>query len=460
AWRYLLSGPDIIHYKYKKAKGKPFEVLAPDTRYVFVSSPTHIKELDRAPDNMLSLYAASSHMLQPEYTMHGYAWFDRKGTGGFGFVRVIRTLLTRNIPTILPDLTVMIKKQLADLQTEDPIFRGARHSSVYELTLNLVVLSNALVFFGPELARDRSFMNAALAYVEETVMGAEIIRLMPSFVAPVIGRIVSSRIRAQEKVFDVLYRAVEQRRCEKSLAKPGHFSKSYADCIEWILETCPEHNTRSTTSVVHELMAIWFGSVHGLAMTLTFAIHDLCLHPEYIEPLRYEIETQYDAFQNTGNGLPLLDSFIKESARLTPVESLSTRRQAVQPFALSDGTKLEVGDWACTPVRSIMLDPTNYPEPSQFSGFRFADPGLLHGSYPLQPQPSKLTDVDEKWQMWGTGRMTCPGRFYAAAVMKAILAQIILGYKCRLVDPTAPRSFAWRSTTVPRKSTRVAFEPR
>lgn len=56
--------------------------------------------------------------------------------------------------------------------------------------------------------------------------------------------------------------------------------------------------------------------------TVTFAIHDLCLHPSYVAPLRTELSaTQYKAFEESGVGLPLLDSFIKESARLTPVES-------------------------------------------------------------------------------------------------------------------------------------------
>lgn len=55
--------------------------------------------------------------------------------------------------------------------------------------------------------------------------------------------------------------------------------------------------------------------------TITFAIHDLCLHPEYMDPLRKEANVHYKEFERTGQGLPLLDSFIKESARLTPVES-------------------------------------------------------------------------------------------------------------------------------------------
>jgi hypothetical protein len=68
-------------------------------------------------------------------------------------------------------------------------------------------------------------------------------------------------------------------------------------------------------------MAIWFGSVHILSTTIVYVIQDLCLHPEYIEPIRRELETSYADFERTGQGLPLLDSFMKESARLTPVES-------------------------------------------------------------------------------------------------------------------------------------------
>ena len=60
-------------------------------------------------------------MLQPQYTMHGFNWFDRRGTEGVGFVRALRTLLTNNLPTILPDLRVNIistmHKSLAAYQT-------------------------------------------------------------------------------------------------------------------------------------------------------------------------------------------------------------------------------------------------------------------------------------------------------------------------------------------------------
>lgn len=94
-----------------------------------------------------------------------------------------------------------------------------------------------------------------------------------------------------------------------------------ADCISWIIETAPKQNPWSPERVIYELMAIWFGSLHILSTTIVYVIHDLCLHPEYVEDLRHEIKNVYAEFEQPGRGLPLIDSFMKESARLSPVES-------------------------------------------------------------------------------------------------------------------------------------------
>lgn len=58
-----------------------------------------------------------------------------------------------------------------------------------------------------------------------------------------------------------------------------------------------------------------------------------------------------------------------------------------------------------------MQSPEHYPEPTTFRGFRFADlkPQSQFGNAPeldfRQPVPSKLTDADYTWHVWGTGRM-------------------------------------------------------
>jgi hypothetical protein len=178
---------------------------------------------------------------------------------------------------------------------------------------------------------------------------------------------------------------------------------------------------------------------------------------------------------------------------------VGTRRHALQPFTFSDGTKLNVGDWACVPVQVMMRNPDFYPEPLQFHGFRFVDwkvlddAGLTTFKMPQPEGPSNLTDTEGNRHVWGTGRMTwyvkrclsfsflffsrflfgaweanpvvnfavdSPGRYYATAVMKVILAQVILNYDCRLVDMKSPRVFTWRSTTIPKSDTMVIFKLR
>lgn len=159
-----------------KSNGEPYEVLAPDGRYIFVSSPKHIKELDSAPDTILSLQAAAKQMLQPMYTMHEFNWFDRRGTEGVGFVKALRTMLTNNLPAILPDLGTIIRSRFEEVHETHPVIDGeftvlqcrqfvarlivtvsggphigARQSPVYIMVVKLVVLSNAVSFFGKDL---------------------------------------------------------------------------------------------------------------------------------------------------------------------------------------------------------------------------------------------------------------------------------------------------------------------
>ncbi|KAI7774340.1 ent-kaurene oxidase [Diaporthe eres] len=217
---------------------------------------------------------------------------------------------------------------------------------------------------------------------------------------------------------EVLLPTVLQRLDERDCGILGHEVPRYNDCIQWVMQSSAKSKPWSAQRIVHELMALWFGSVHITFTTACFALHDLCLHPEYIKPLRNEItSTGWTAFEDSrGQGLPLLDSFIKESARTNPVEAsmcqviVSTRRMALKTFQLSDGTTIEPGGWVCTAVRAMASDPAYFARPQEFHGFRFVDRGYLetvdHGADYVRPPPgtkSGLTEVAE-WQLWGTGR--------------------------------------------------------
>ncbi|KAI1413292.1 cytochrome P450 [Hypoxylon sp. FL1857] len=239
------------------------------------------------------------------------------------------------------------------------------------------------------------------------------------------------------------------------------------------METSPKAKPWTVKRVIHELIAVWFGSVHITSTTACFALFDLCLHPEYIEPLRNEVEkTTWETFDDSGGKLfPLMDSFMKESARVTPVESVSTRRKATKPFQLSDGTKVESGQWICSAVRGMNLDPANYSKAGEFHGFRFVEPDVLEHYFPAsspssgkfqKPDPGKSSEFIDlsDWQLWGTGKSACTGRWYASAAIKVMLGLFITKWDMELVDPKASRYFSWRTFIYPFSSTKFVLKPR
>jgi cytochrome P450 len=247
---------------------------------------------------------------------------------------------------------------------------------------------------------NEAFMDAAYENIEHVMRASEAIRVMPKFLAPFLGKFFSSSPNSQEIWHTTLRENIEHRLATQVRSKDGSLPADRPrDIVQWVIETAPKDQKWSPGRFTHEVMALWFGSIHGLSISATFALFALCNHPEYAEPLRAELQSdEWVKFIETSNGLPLLDSFIKESARMQPMDHMTSRRVALKPFSLSNGAKINSGDWICMPLKSMLSDPQYYPTPDQFDGFRFVRPDT-------QPEgPSKLTDVTYKWGMWGNIR--------------------------------------------------------
>ena len=94
--------------------------------------------------------------------------------------------------------------------------------------------------------------------------------------------------------------------------------------------------------------------------------------------------------------------------------AVSTRRKVLKPFELSNGLKVQDGDWLATPLDAMNRDAKNWVDPLSFYGFRHLDAAGLASLNHLEnvgdfsnPEPEKaapLTDT-RGWQTWGTGRM-------------------------------------------------------
>ncbi|KAL7938508.1 cytochrome P450 [Trichoderma chlorosporum] len=457
---YLFLGPYLIDRAYKKAQGKTFKISTPSNDHLLITSADLMRELINAPVQQLSLHAVAKEILQLKYTMCGFDLQDDRGTEGTGYVRALRSRLTSHLPEFQPDLERLIKNAL-ETELKDVKQDGFAHAKIFPFMKTLITRVNCFIFFGEELSQNNEFTSAALEFPQAVVFAAELLRITPKFMRPLVASIATNQHRAARTIYRYLVPIIEQQLAARGLRSGG---ATTTNCMQWLIGTSPRKNPWAPAKIVSEIMAVWFGSVHQLAMTSTYAIQDLCLHPEYVEPLKMEIRDYFYAENppRDVDRLPLLDSFIKESVRSSNSDAITCRRKALVPYTFQDGSFINKGDWACVPQRAMMQDSTRYRDAQTFDGFRFA-----RANAQLQQQKesidipeqkaSKFTDASPDWPIWGFGNAACPGRFYASLVTKLILIRIVQDWECKMPNPEEPRSRTWRSSIVPRSSTIIMF---
>lgn len=150
-------------------------------------------------------------------------------------------------------------------------------------------------------------MAAAEDFIDKTILIAESARLFPGFLGRGLASILEVHFSAQHKVFNALVPVAQQRIDEQEVQRSGqvadipehvslpvrpwycrvceHISDNppqQRDCMQWIMEqssrlrpwTCELTKPWTAERIVHELMALWFGAVHAMAM-VNFLMQDL-----------------------------------------------------------------------------------------------------------------------------------------------------------------------------------------
>ena len=69
--------------------------------------------------------------------------------------------------------------------------------------------------------------------------------------------------------------------------------------------------------------------------------------------------------------------------------------------------------------------------------------------------------IPETWpESKANGRATSPGRFYSSLILKLVLAHVLRGYDCELLDNGKPQTFMWRTAVLPRTDLMMLMKPR
>ena len=300
--------------------------------------------------------------------------------------------------------------------------------------LNTIALVNARSLVGPEVAHDEEWLQLWMNYLLGVSGGAQQLRLWHPWLRPIVQYTIPQVKKLKEYYAHgrkMLVPIIEAR--AEAAKKPGYVKPD--DFMQWYTDKLAAEGMpidRAHQAKVHMILGL--ASIRTISMTTTQALTDLATHPEYMEPLRQEIAEATEGGVFTKQSLlklSKLDSFMKESQRMSPLNWVTTHREAIQPINFHDGTHLPNGAHMGIPAGDIGMDPANYPDPTTFHPWRFHD---LTQQNPGAATRYQFVNVDETTLHWGYGRHACPGRFFASQTIKLMLSSMIQRFDIRLPD--------------------------
>jgi cytochrome P450 len=116
---------------------------------------------------------------------------------------------------------------------------------------------------------------------------------------------------------------------------------------------------------------------------------------------------------------------------LTPLilRKVPFNRVAEETFSLSDGTTIPKGATLGLPTLAS-TDPTFYPDPLTFDGYRF----LNLSKEPGGATKNTFVSTSNEHIIFGHGKHACPGRFFASNEIKIILIHLLSNYELKFLE--------------------------
>lgn len=196
--------------------------------------------------------------------------------------------------------------------------------------------------------------------------------------------------------------------------------------------------------LINRVLAFNFLSAYTNSISLANAILDLASLPEplfseTIEGMRDEIHSALEAeggwTSNIASKLHLMDSFIHESLRFSPIGETGLERVITKKggYTFSNGVHVAEGATLAAPIRGIQHDPDIYP--GGFDPRRFLkSEGKQRLAPSAQGDVSLLSTPSPGYLTFGLGNTSCPGRFFTANLLKLAIAHIVIEYDLEHLD--------------------------
>ncbi|KAH6904042.1 cytochrome P450 [Coprinopsis sp. MPI-PUGE-AT-0042] len=427
ARKFAEDGHRMIEEGYAKYPGRAFKVatLATNNRWLIVcNGPAMLDDIRKAGEEYLSFSDASLELLQMEHTIR---YPDLHSDY---LVDVVRGPLTRGFPSRFDDIKDEIAASFNDII---PVKNEWTAYPLLGTLIPIICRTTNRLFVGLPLCRNPDWIRINCTLTVHIFNAGNTLNKLPGFFRPIVGRWISIYDKEAKIVQKHLTPLVEERmRQEEALGKK--YEGRPNDMISWLMDAAPAR-LKNVQDFTHRLIGINFAAIHTTSTTLSNVLFDLAPRPEYIEPLREEVEEIIDEFGWTKEAMGRmrkLDSFLRESSRFCGIGASSVTRHVRKDFTFSSGTVVPKGFRLVVPSSPVHLDPDVYADAHTFKGFRFSD--IREGGNQGESLKHQMVHLEPNFLFFGYGRAACPGRFFAVNEVKAMLAYLLINYDFRLAD--------------------------
>ncbi|KIL66539.1 hypothetical protein M378DRAFT_160521 [Amanita muscaria Koide BX008] len=373
-------------------------------------------------------------------------------------VEVVKLPLTRNIGPKFAD----IQDEIETAFNDQIKFQGNEWATVvaFPTIMDIVCRTSNRMFVGLPLCRDPDYLQLNKQFTIDLVKTVRILDLFPSFLGPIVIRLLPDLSRGIERGYKHL-EPIFKDRLEQEARLGKDRPERPNDAISWLIEysNSEQSETERIRNLVIRMLQINFAAIHTTTMSFTHVLYDLAARPEYVQPMRDEVEAMIreEGWSKTAIGkMKKLDSFIKESLRFSGFLLTSMRRKVMKDFTFSNGMTIPAGNTIAVPL-ATHFDSKYYPDADNFDGFRFEKMRNGEG----MENRHQIVSLDLNYMLFGHGRHACPGRFFAANELKAMLAHILLNYDVQMANGGGrPANLAVGSTTIPNPTAQVMFRKR
>ncbi|PCH34303.1 cytochrome P450 [Wolfiporia cocos MD-104 SS10] len=446
---YAKNAQKLLQEGYEKYKGSAFRIPMFDRWVVVVCGAAMAEELRKVPDDEMSFLQAAEELVQTKYTIAEDVIHHPI------HIPVIRGPLTRNIAALIPDMFDEISFATDELIPT----RGDEWVTIsaYSTMTQLVARTSNRVFIGPTMCRNKEYLDIVIGFTTDVAKGRLVLGFVPPFLKQFVGPLLPWSRKAMRR-FRVLATPVVIQR-QRELEEHGkEWAEKPQDLLTWLVE---EANAvgGSTDLIVQALLASNFVATHTSSISVTHALYHLAANPEFVEPLRQEIESaiKSDGWTKAAVGKMMkLDSFMRESQRMNGTSGISVIRKALKDVKLSDGTVVPRGTLCGAVSFAMHHDANNYADPEVFNPFRFSDMRAEES----ERAKYQYVNTSPEYIAFGHGKHACPGRFFASNELKAILAYLITNYDMKTEDGRRPEDRWLGTAIIPNTSAHVMFRKR